>query len=59
VIIIDDQTVITGSFNFTQTADKANDDNILIIRSPAVAALYNQEFAKVYAQGKTPTTVTC
>lgn len=59
VIVIDDQTVITGSFNFTKAADQSNDDNILIIRSPAVAALYNQEFARLYAQGKTPTTVTC
>lgn len=54
VIIIDDQVVITGSFNFTATADNANDDNVLIIRSPAVAALYNQEYAKVYGIGKTP-----
>ncbi len=54
VIIIDDSTVITGSFNFTNTADNANDDNILIIRNPIVAALYLQEFAKVYGAGKVP-----
>jgi phosphatidylserine/phosphatidylglycerophosphate/cardiolipin synthase-like enzyme len=59
VIIIDDQTVITGSFNFTQTADNANDDNVLIIRSPIIAAMYNAEFTKVYGQGKTPTNVVC
>jgi phosphatidylserine/phosphatidylglycerophosphate/cardiolipin synthase-like enzyme len=54
VIIIDDNTVITGSFNFTVTADKANDDNILVIHSPAVAALYTQEFDRVYGIGKIP-----
>jgi phosphatidylserine/phosphatidylglycerophosphate/cardiolipin synthase-like enzyme len=54
VIIIDDQTVITGSFNFTKSADEANDDNVIVIHSPAVAQLYLQEFAKVYQDGKTP-----
>ena len=52
-IIIDDSTVITGSFNFTATADNANDDNILIINNaPTVASLYLQEFARVYRLGK-------
>jgi phosphatidylserine/phosphatidylglycerophosphate/cardiolipin synthase-like enzyme len=59
VIIIDDQVVITGSFNFTNSADTANDDNILIIRNASVAALYTQEFDRIYAQGNTPTSVTC
>ena len=38
VIVIDGETVITGSFNFTVSADEVNDDNILVIHSPAVAA---------------------
>ncbi|HEY7092574.1 MAG TPA: phospholipase D-like domain-containing protein [Ktedonobacterales bacterium] len=59
VVIIDDKTVITGSFNFTQTADDANDDNVLIINSPAVATLYNQEFDKVYGQAKDQSSVDC
>jgi phosphatidylserine/phosphatidylglycerophosphate/cardiolipin synthase-like enzyme len=54
VIIIDDGIVITGSFNFTRSADTANDDNVLIIHSPAVAALYLQEFARVDTIAKPP-----
>jgi len=54
VIIIDDNIVITGSFNFTKSADKANDDNILVIHSPAVAALYLSEFNRIYGTGNTP-----
>jgi phosphatidylserine/phosphatidylglycerophosphate/cardiolipin synthase-like enzyme len=54
VIVIDGQYVITGSFNFTKSADESNDDNILVIHSPAVAALYEQEFQKVFGQGKAP-----
>jgi len=59
VIIIDDQTVVTGSFNFTQSADDANDDNVLIIDSPAVATLYSQEFDKVYGMAKDQSGVDC
>lgn len=54
VIIIDNATVITGSFNFTKSADDANDDNLLVIHSPAVAALYEQEFQKIYSAGMPP-----
>lgn len=54
VIIIDDSTVITGSFNFTATADEANDENVLFIHSPSLAALYLRELAKVYQDGKAP-----
>ena len=57
VIIIDDTTVITGSFNFTKTADEANDDNVLIINNaPAVASQYLQEFARIYRIEKVPST---
>jgi phosphatidylserine/phosphatidylglycerophosphate/cardiolipin synthase-like enzyme len=56
VIILDDETVITGSFNLTQTADEANDDNVLVIHSLSIAAQYDQEFAQVYGQGKEPET---
>jgi phosphatidylserine/phosphatidylglycerophosphate/cardiolipin synthase-like enzyme len=54
VIIIDDQTVITGSFNFTASADESNDDNVLIIRSKTVANAYLKEYAKIYGEGKQP-----
>jgi phosphatidylserine/phosphatidylglycerophosphate/cardiolipin synthase-like enzyme len=61
VIIIDDSTVITGSYNFTKSADDSNDDNVLIIHSPAVAAAYNQEYSRVYGAGEAPTgaEITC
>lgn len=37
VIIIDGQVVITGSFNFTEQAEKENLENLLVIRDKAVA----------------------
>jgi phosphatidylserine/phosphatidylglycerophosphate/cardiolipin synthase-like enzyme len=54
VIIIDGETVITGSFNFTKSADTVNDDNVLVIHSAAVAGLYEQEFQRIYGAGETP-----
>jgi phosphatidylserine/phosphatidylglycerophosphate/cardiolipin synthase-like enzyme len=54
VIILDGSTVITGSFNFTNSADNENDDNIIVIHSASVAALYEKEYQKIYAQGTQP-----
>jgi phosphatidylserine/phosphatidylglycerophosphate/cardiolipin synthase-like enzyme len=54
VIILDGQTVITGSFNFTKAADNENDDNLLVIHSPAVAALYEQEYQRMNAIAQKP-----
>lgn len=47
VMILDRITVITGSYNFTASAEKDNDENVLIIRSASVAALYGQEFERL------------
>jgi phosphatidylserine/phosphatidylglycerophosphate/cardiolipin synthase-like enzyme len=40
VIVIDGATVITGSFNFTKAAEEHNAENLLVIRSPELAAKY-------------------
>jgi len=50
VFILDDAMVLMGSFNFTQSANEANDENLLVVRDPAIAALYQAEFERVYAQ---------
>ncbi len=54
VIIIDQRIVITGSYNFTSRAESVNDENLLIIDDPAIATLYLDEFARVYAQAHNP-----
>jgi phosphatidylserine/phosphatidylglycerophosphate/cardiolipin synthase-like enzyme len=38
IIIIDGETVITGSFNFTKAAQEKNAEKVLIIRDKALAA---------------------
>ena len=53
VIIIDDATVILGSYNFSASAEDSNDENLLIIHDPEVAALFVEEFRRVYEQART------
>jgi phosphatidylserine/phosphatidylglycerophosphate/cardiolipin synthase-like enzyme len=43
-MIIDGETVITGSFNFTSSAEEYNAENLLVIRDQALAARYEANF---------------
>lgn len=40
VMIIDEQTVVTGSYNFTRAAEEKNAENLLVLRDPRLAAAY-------------------
>ena len=42
VMVIDNATVITGSFNFTKAAQERNAENIVVIDDPRIAAAYRQ-----------------
>jgi phosphatidylserine/phosphatidylglycerophosphate/cardiolipin synthase-like enzyme len=44
VMVIDGETVLTGSFNFTKATQEKNAENVLIIRDPALAAQYAQNW---------------
>ena len=45
VMIIDGQTVITGSFNFTKAAESSNAENVLLIlHAPELAAKYTDNW---------------
>lgn len=44
VIIIDRETVVTGSFNFTFAAENKNAENVLVIKSKALAELYAENW---------------
>ena len=45
LMVIDASVVITGSFNFTNSAETRNAENFLILRSAALAERYKQEWA--------------
>jgi len=44
VMILDGQTVITGSFNFTKAAEEHNAENLVVIHDGLIAALYAQNW---------------
>ena len=46
IMIIDDQVVITGSYNFTRAAEKSNAENVVIIESAPIARKYLQNWQK-------------
>ncbi len=50
VIVIDGEIVITGSYNFSRSAEERNDENVLIIYNAQVAEEYLAEFERVLAK---------
>ncbi len=48
-VVVDERTVATGSFNWTDQADKKNDENVVIFDSTEGAARYFDEFQRLWA----------
>lgn len=47
--VFDGQTVWTGSTNATVNDTQANNNNVIVLHSPAVAAIYEREFQEMLA----------
>ena len=52
VIIVDRQTVIFGSFNFSDNANRRNDENIVIIHNAEFAGYFLEEFEAVWNEAR-------
>lgn len=48
--LVDDRIVVTGSQNWSLTANESNDENLLVIDNPTVAAHFQREFEQLYAE---------
>ncbi|MDX1916547.1 MAG: phospholipase D-like domain-containing protein [Rickettsiaceae bacterium] len=48
IIIIDEAQVITGSFNFSEAADKRNAENVMFIQDKNIASFYLANWHKRY-----------
>lgn len=46
IMIIDNDTVITGSFNFTKAAEEKNAENLLIIKSTDLMYIYKDNWLR-------------
>ena len=55
VMVIDDDIVITGSYNFTNSAEKRNAENIIILKSDYAAKRYAENWAAHWAHAEKTT----
>ena len=46
--MIDNRTVITGSFNWTPSAAHTNDETLLVIESPTLAKHFTREMDRMW-----------
>ena len=44
VFIVDGETVVFSSFNFSASADNSNDENVLVVQDQALAAQFEQSY---------------
>lgn len=51
VLIFDEHKILTGSYNFSESAEKQNDENVIIIDNPEITRLYIDEFRRVFEKG--------
>lgn len=45
--VIDRRKVITGSYNYTTSATRVNDENLVVIESPETAKAFAEEFERI------------
>jgi phosphatidylserine/phosphatidylglycerophosphate/cardiolipin synthase-like enzyme len=51
-IVVDGETVETGSFNFTSAAQFHNAENVIVLHDPAVAQRYGQEWERLWDESE-------
>ncbi len=49
-IIIDDKYSVIGSMNFTKSAERYNDENVLIIKNQKLAGAFKKEFLRFWTE---------
>lgn len=54
VMVIDDEIVITGSYNFTDNAENTNDENLVIIHDATIARFFLSEYERIRQQAIKP-----
>jgi phosphatidylserine/phosphatidylglycerophosphate/cardiolipin synthase-like enzyme len=46
VLILDNEIVVIGSYNFTRNADQTNDENLIVVFDPVVADFFMTEYER-------------
>ncbi len=52
VLVIDRRFVVLGSYNFTVSAERRNDENTIIVDDPGLAVYFLDEFERLYSQAQ-------
>ena len=48
IMIVDEKTVLTGSFNWSSNGENYNNENLIVINSTYIANIYRNEFTKIW-----------
>ncbi len=51
-VVIDGRTVLTGSYNYTRSANEANDENLVVLADPNLARVYDDAFQDLWARAQ-------
>jgi phosphatidylserine/phosphatidylglycerophosphate/cardiolipin synthase-like enzyme len=52
VMIIDERIVVLGSYNFTNSAETKNDENLIVVYNSEIATQFMSEFIRVHTQAQ-------
>ena len=47
-MIIDGRTVMTGSYNWTRSAETRNEENLISVDDPQLAIRFTEEFERIW-----------
>jgi phosphatidylserine/phosphatidylglycerophosphate/cardiolipin synthase-like enzyme len=50
--VFDEHLVVTGSYNWTNSAEHANYENLVVLEEPTVVARFHQEFRRLWGEAK-------
>ncbi|HEX5483148.1 MAG TPA: phospholipase D-like domain-containing protein [Terriglobia bacterium] len=48
--VLDDEIVLTGSYNWTEESQEGNYENLIVLREPALAEAYIREFEALWQE---------
>ncbi|MEM2272773.1 MAG: phospholipase D family protein [Candidatus Bathyarchaeia archaeon] len=51
IMIVDSEIVVTGSYNWSRSAEEENNENMIIVRSRRIANEYERIFEEIWARG--------
>lgn len=50
--VFDERLVVTGSYNWTNSAERANYENLVVLEDPALVTRFQQEFGRLWSEAK-------